>query len=668
MIEEGVGLGRDGGTAARLDRLWRIINWRQLLPPLFLLLLGVFFRFPELGTVRHGYDQSYQMYDALRLLDAGRWTLLGQPSSVFLDNPPLMLYLEALPLLLWRSPWAVYVFVTVLNTAAIWFVYDTGRALGMRLVGFVAAFLFAVSPWVVHFSRLPWAQGLLPFFLSVAAWGLWPALAAEKRAPKRVLAGLLAVTAMMLSYILAFAFLAPLALLLIFFYRRLPSRALLVAGVVFLVGLALFVVGLLGAPERNQGKLTAFLKTNALQLNEEAAKHALRLVNGLDYNGQDLYDERDTEPSLLTRMAAYFLGLAILTGLARAVWALRKAGRGRTIGATLLIWFLTPLLGFSLLPIPVHPHYLLLTLPAGHFLAAWPVALLLRPSRWRPAVALALLVVAVPFRLNLYAAGEATLARASVAGLSALPLNEAARVGEQIRAMTAGVPAPRCVYAEADAVVLSGMSATLLEVNKDLSYPDFVLLPGQQPFLYLLLNHADGLEAVEPQKETDTEAALMLADGARVSFLHVFPYSWEAGMSLPNHLVDWASDAGLSLLGYTLEGGPLTAGGSLMVTTYWRVHELHPQRGEWYVTPFYHVVNDGAQIVANVSGKGVWGYRWQLGDVYVQRVVIPLPASLAPGTYRLALGLFDAVHPDQRFALQAPGGGVGAFEMVMALE
>ncbi|HSG16638.1 MAG TPA: hypothetical protein VLE70_10000, partial [Anaerolineae bacterium] len=79
---------------------------------LLIIVVGAAFRFLELGNVPHGYDTGYQAYDALRILDGRQLLRIGQPSSVFLDNPPLMAYLQAIPLFLWRSLWSVYLFIT----------------------------------------------------------------------------------------------------------------------------------------------------------------------------------------------------------------------------------------------------------------------------------------------------------------------------------------------------------------------------------------------------------------------------------------------------------------------------------------------------------------------------------------------------------------------------
>jgi 4-amino-4-deoxy-L-arabinose transferase-like glycosyltransferase len=238
-----------------------------------------------LGAVRHGYDNAYQIYDAVRLLDGGQWLLIGQPSSVFLDNPPLMAYLQAAALMVWRSPWSPYLLVTALNTAAIWFVYDLGRELKGIAYGLIAALLFAVSPWVVHFSRFTWTQGLLPFFLAVACWGLWPALVTERANVRRYFLGLLALAGMLQSYVLAYAILAPVALLLLVFRRRLPQRALVATVLAVLLCLTPYGPGLSTRLESNLEKLARFAGGGSEagpEFQLEALEHTVRLVTGYE--------------------------------------------------------------------------------------------------------------------------------------------------------------------------------------------------------------------------------------------------------------------------------------------------------------------------------------------------------------------------------------------------
>src|SRR5690606_8085064 len=106
------------------------------------------------------------------------------------------------------------------------------------------AFLFAISPWVVFFSRTTWVQSLVPFFMAAIAWGLWPAFVEDRADPRRFFAGGVAVTLLTQTYVQAWGVLPQIGVLLLSFWRRLPRRALVAAAAVFAVAAALYAFGL----------------------------------------------------------------------------------------------------------------------------------------------------------------------------------------------------------------------------------------------------------------------------------------------------------------------------------------------------------------------------------------------------------------------------------------
>lgn len=607
-----------------------------------MLLLGVVVRFMQMGLIRYGYDQSYPAFQALALLDGGQWPVIGQPSSVFLDNPALMPYLQALPLLIARTPWAVQAFILLLNSAAVAFVYRVAADLLGRRAGLIAAFLFAVSPWVVFFSRTTWVQSLVPFFMAMIAWGLWPSFVNEKVGALRFFAGGVALTMLTQTYVGAWGVLPQIVLLLLIFRRRVPRRAFLAALAIFLVATILYAGGLATRADVNAGKSASFLSEagEGLSLSSIGLRHALRFVNGIDY--RPTYAAGNPPGGLwpsLSWIAVSLLTAALVAGVVRAFVSLRRPGRERRLGTVLLVWFFVPVLLTSVAgAFAVHPHYLLLSLPAGHILVAWGLAPLLRRRVTAFATAAALIAVGLISTHDLYRANELVARTPTQPQFDGWSLAAGAQAGRALRELITedSGPYPRRIAADGDKALLSGLSATYVQPVRGVAYPDFVLLPADETLVYAFDGNLGVPERLRPLLEEAPEHALAFADGARLAFARTRPDA-VALDGLAVVPVNRRSDAGLTLIGYTLSPLP---DGALELVTAWRADGLHPERGEWYVAASYHLLDAAGDLLGNIEAYGQWAYRWEQGDIYLERVIIPGPI---PEGARLEIGLFDSV-------------------------
>jgi hypothetical protein len=147
--------------------------------------------------------------------------------------------------------------------------------------------------------------------------------------------------------------------------------------------------------------------------------------------------------------------------------------------------------------------------------------------------------------------------------------------------------------------------------------------------------------------------------------IHGVEYAWVYQVPPPvAHQVDARFGQHISLRGYEVDSSALRASGVLSLTVQWRADAPPPDQD--YLL-FAHVLDASGQRVAQVdvlpAGPDMPPTTWQPGRVITWAHPIPLPADLPPGTYWLALGLYDPddftrlpVAPEPPPAAPAAGG------------
>jgi 4-amino-4-deoxy-L-arabinose transferase-like glycosyltransferase len=587
-------------------------------------------RLQNLEAIEHNVDHAYPIWQALNTLENGTLPVLGQGTSVLFANPALTGYLYIPALLIVRSPYAPYLLVIALNTLAVALAYRAMRHVDAS-AALIGAFLLAVNPWVIEYSRTTWVQSLLPFFACLTFALFMPVWLGTARRPKRrFLLGCLALAAMTQTYLLAFVALVPVALLSVHFRRQVGGRTLWLGALIVLIPTAIYGVGLLSEAPRTLERLRNFTAQTAT-LSTEALSHALRLLTGREYAAARGLAAPIQDSVLRFQLSELAHGVLLVALLIGALHLWRKQRAAVLIA---LVWSGAPILMMSYVSQAVHPFYLLLTLPALHLTAGVGLAQLTRLIGRRMLGRVALTLVLAAFGMlsasNVLRYAEESLITPSIAGLSALPLGEGMRMAQQLlRAEQIGVSV---VFADIDSWILNSFAGRLFEVDRDADATQTLYLP-ERGGVYLQFRAA-GQAQTFPLPRAPF-ARYTFADGGTVAAWHV-----SQEMVVPTRNVP--SDKGLTLIDVQLDGA-LRAGQTARLLINLRVDALPEARVHWLFAPFAHVYDASGARVLIADGAVTPGWAWRLGDVQRKTLKLSLPAS-AQAPFRVEIGLYDGVH------------------------
>lgn len=367
----------------------RSFPYRWALPAAVLLLAAVF-RLSNLDYVEFKNDEAYNLLLALEWIDGGTLPLVGDASSIGTHNPPLFVWLLALPLLVTRDPALVTGCIALCNVLAAGVLWRFGCRWFGTAAGTVAALWLAVNPWAVFYARKIWMPDVLACFTLALFYLLYRVAVdgARRLAP----AVLLLLAAVMLLYPPTVFFTPVVAAGFLLAVPR-PRWRDLLAGAL--------LAGLLALPyvwhdwQHDWSNLRQYRRAAALPVQVQPAALRLPLLMTTTFEfwpGRAAYG---------TAQAA--LDGAVLLVVAAGLLHLVRRWRDRR-AALLLLWLLVPMLFLLLHRAPLQRRYFIALLPAAglvfgigcaavaarygggrRWLLPLLVTLLLLPQAWRSA-------------------------------------------------------------------------------------------------------------------------------------------------------------------------------------------------------------------------------------------------------------------------------------------
>lgn len=161
-----------------LIRLWWKLKDQKFL---FVLLMGIlvlaaFLRFYKLSEYMTFLgDEGRDAIVIRNMLIDHHFPLIGPPTSVGnIYLGPLYYYMMALPMtIFWLSPVSAAGMNAFLGVVTIILIYYLGKAWFGRVAGLIAAYLYAISPVTIIYSRSSWNPNPAPFFALMSIFSLY---------------------------------------------------------------------------------------------------------------------------------------------------------------------------------------------------------------------------------------------------------------------------------------------------------------------------------------------------------------------------------------------------------------------------------------------------------------------------------------------------------------
>jgi Dolichyl-phosphate-mannose-protein mannosyltransferase len=319
-------------------------------------------RLGALDLVPFKLDEVDALSRTRALVDHGVLPATGGHMSWGVPDPPLVIYLLALPAALTRDAALAAAFMGMLDLIAVVLAYRLGAQSFGKTVGLAAGLLYATCPWAVYFARDVWVN-IVPAFTAIALFAAVHVVARRRR--RWALVFFLAIGAQAQTHLLAVVYLIPVLLTIALSPRRwLSPFSLLGLGLALLVS-APYVLG--RWEQRDELVATIQAQLGSLQSTPVSALElSLWAVTG--FHIQDLLGDGQTRDYevFAAALGVVYAAVCVLVaiGTARCLAATVRRVAGWEAYPLLLFWAWSPVVLMTMADAALSLHYFTLLYPA----------------------------------------------------------------------------------------------------------------------------------------------------------------------------------------------------------------------------------------------------------------------------------------------------------------
>lgn len=636
-----------------------------------IMLLAAILRLSDLGLSEYKLDEADMILRAREVAEGRNFPSVGCRSSVGIPNPPLMVYLLALPSLFSRNPIYAIAAIASLNTLAVWATYLFLKRFFDERTALAGALLFAVNPWAILYGRKIWTQ-MLPLLTVGAFYLLFAVIENREKAEASPSASLFLFPSLglvSLTYIMAPLFYVPIFMLALLVFRPLNRRHLMLGLGIFALVVAPYIVHLLlRSPEVGRAALES-LRAGPAVLDAQALRLSLWFASG--FNIEALLGKSASyfaNYAHLLRGVHYIVSTLIFAGIGYSIYVIMKRKSGYERHVLLLLWFGLPIALMSWHSRPIGLHYFNVLSPVPLLFAAVAFGKLLSTSKRYLVWSALLLLVGVSLAQGisvwqLYRYLDARDAR----GAFGVPLKHWQRAAQlakgqaqalstrEVHLLTKGT---NPYYAVEPAIFASLLEPELTPRFLDRKgghYP--LLLPVGREALYILPPTSVPIHRAMERFGEEIEELTLPGGKASIRLYLVRERTFEEIAALPQHAKNASYGNGVRLLGYDAPE-VLKPGEELSLTLYLAFEAVEgEERGEQYMV-FNHFVDGEDKLWAQRDGFGWPTRNWRNGEVAIAWYNMSIPKGAPRGEYAILTGMYN-LKDGQRAPILDEAGRVG---------
>ncbi len=603
-------------------------RFREYAAVIIILLLSAYLRAGQPGIVEYKRDEANLSQLALDLASGQGFPLLGIGSSVGVPNAPMNVYFLAIPYFFSSSPLHATQFIGLLNVLAIGVTYVMVRQFYGIRPALIAIILLATNPWAINFSRKIWAQNMLPLFIVLVVYsGLagyiqkrhWGQLS---HLPILILAGQIHYAAFTIIPVTAY---------LLVTYRKNITKYTLFGGLIAVVLLMPFAIGMFQAGFNNPSAIQAVLvddsEAQPFGFSTQAAIGMDSLISGWDIHAlagpQHFQEYLDRVP----RVSSLFriLSIGLIFGVIWLIYHTIRQPDSRTpINHVLLIWLIIPITAFSISWTPFFIHYLIPAIIPGCMVIgifADDMVKHLRPGKIVQFASTLLLLIIVFLQVWLWMSLLNFVDQRDTPGGFGTPLHYLLRVRD---AVVADAPTSILVVSDGQALIFDEeptiWNTLFNDADADVRFASYDTQVFPRQNTTVLTDHC--------MNEEDQQ--FLLRDGQRC---YAISSSSQADLNLTQFepTIDIRFDNGVNIIGYHWQDNCLSIAWEIVLTTI-----------EDYMFAV-HFVDGADKRIQAADGLSWFGEYWRPGDIVVREFCLNVDTTIVDGVY-IGMYTYDGVN------------------------